>query len=201
MILLWAVIIGLLAGLIRAWVGGRRLTPPNLRLVWLVSVAFVPQLLAFYLPATGSIWADSVVAIGLVTSQVLLLIFIWFNRHQPGFWLLGLGLTLNLLVIILNGGLMPISPETVTKLLSNAAPNIWEVGSRLGRSKDIVLPVAETRLWLLSDRFLLTLPSRVAFSLGDVLIAAGAFWLLWAMGGSEQNNSFFPKFLRLLRQN
>lgn len=200
MILLWAVVIGLLVASIRAWVGGYRLTPPNLRLVWLVPVAFVPQLFSFYLPATQELWADSITAAGLVTSQMLLVIFVWFNRRQPGFWLLGLGLTLNLLVISLNGGLMPISPETVTKLLPNAAPDTWEIGSRLGRSKDIVLPVAETRLWLLSDRFLLTLPNRVAFSLGDVLVAAGALWLLWSMGGPKQYSSPMFRFLRLLRQ-
>lgn len=177
MILLWAVILGLLAGSIRAWVGGRRLISPNLRLAWLVPVAFVPQLLVFYIPAIAGIWADNIVATGLVTSQILLVIFAWVNRRQPGFWLLGLGLALNMLVIVLNGGLMPISPETVTKLLPNATPDTWEIGSRLGRSKDIVLPITETRLWLLSDRFLLTLPNRVAFSLGDVLVATGAFWL------------------------
>lgn len=185
MILLWAVVIGLLAASIRAWVGEYRLMPPNFRLIWLVPVAFAPQLLAFYIPAIAGIWADSIVATGLVISQVLLLVFAWFNHRQPGFCLLGLGLALNLLVIILNGGLMPISPEMVGKLLPNAAPDTWEIGSRLERSKDIVLPITETWLWLLSDRFLLTLPSRVAFSLGDVFVATGAFWLLWVMGGPK----------------
>ena len=51
MILLLAVMIGLLAGLARAGYRGRRLMCPNLRLVWLVPVAFFPQWLAFYLPA------------------------------------------------------------------------------------------------------------------------------------------------------
>jgi hypothetical protein len=91
---------------------------------------------------------------------------------------LGLGLTLNLLVISLNGGLMPISPEMVGRF--ELRPDSWEIGSRLGSGKDIVLPIAETRLWILSDRFFLPMPSwaayPVAFSLGDVLIAIGAFW-------------------------
>jgi hypothetical protein len=178
MILALAVLVGLLVSLLWVWFGGRQLAAPNLRLVWLVPAAFVPQWLAFYWPATQGWLADSTVAVSLMASQLLLLLFVWLNRRQPGFWALGLGLTLNLLVISLNGGLMPISPEMVSRF--ELRPDTWEIGSRLGSSKDIVLPIAETRLWTLSDRFFLPLPSwaanPVAFSLGDVLIAFGAFW-------------------------
>lgn len=183
-ILLLAVGAGLLAGIVRAWRGGYRLAVPNLRLVWLVPVAFFPQWLVFYLPATRKLIPDDLAAAVLVSSQALLLIFAWFNRDQPAFWALSLGLALNLLVITLNGGLMPISPDTVVRLVPGALPSAWQVSHRLGTGKDIVLPVAATRLWWLSDRFLLPpwFPYQVAFSLGDILIAAGAFWLLWTIG-------------------
>ena len=183
-ILLLAVIAGLLAGLVRAWSRKRSLSSLSLRIVWLAPLAFLPQWVAFYLPATRRLTADSAAAAALVGSQVLLLVFAWCNRDRPGFCALGIGLAMNLLVIALNGGLMPISPETVTQLRPHAPPDAWQVGSRLGTGKDIVLPVAATRLWWLSDRFLLPagFPYRVAFSLGDVFIASGAFWLLWMLG-------------------
>ena len=192
MILLLAIAAGLLAGLARAWHGGRRLMSPDLRLVWLVPVAFVPQCLAFYLPATRKLISDDLAAAILVSSQALLLVFAWFNRGQAGFWALGLGLALNLLVIVLNGGLMPISPETLSRLVPDAPPGAWQVGRRLGSGKDVVLPIVVTRLWCLGDRFLLPtwFPYRTAFSLGDVFIAGGAFWFLWMLGedhGERQN--------------
>lgn len=190
-ILLLAVIVGLLAGLIRAWCRERRLSPLSLRLTWLALLAFLPQWFAFYLPITRRQLTSNWAAIALVSSQALLLVFAWFNRNQPGFRALSLGLVLNLLVIVLNGGLMPISPETVARLASDAPPQTWQVGGRLGTSKDVVLPIEAMRLWWLSDRFLLPagFPGRVAFSVGDVLIAAGAFWLLWAIGGSSPSST------------
>jgi hypothetical protein len=189
MILLLAVVAGLLAGLARAWHGGHPLRSPDLRLSWLVPVAFLPQWLAFYLPATRRLITVNLAAAALISSQALLLVFAWRNRNQTGFRAMGLGLTLNLLVIALNGGLMPVSPETMARLHPETQPEAWQVGTRQGWN--IVLPIATTRLSWLSDRLLTPswLPIQKALSAGDVLIAGGAFWLLWALGGLKQNDS------------
>jgi hypothetical protein len=189
MILLPAVIAGLLAGLARARYGNRHLRAPDLSLLWLVPVAFLIQWLAFYAPGIRTWIGDGSLPVALVGSQALLLVFAWLNRSQQGVWAMGLGLALNLLVIAINGGLMPVSPETVAQLLPAAPSDIRQVGARLGRN--VVLSVSDTRLWWLSDLILLPawFPIRKALSIGDILIAGGAFWLLWSCGGSDTGTS------------
>jgi hypothetical protein len=186
LILTVAVLAGGLGGFMRALVGGRNFAPLTLRLAWLVPVAVIPQWLAFYFPATRSVIPTSLAVTILAMSQLLLLAFAWCNRKRAGFWALGIGLALNLLVIALNRGLMPISPETLGNLYPNVPSSAWQIGSRFG-AKDVILPIAGTKLWWLSDCFLLPswIPYHVAFSIGDVFIAIGAFWLLWAQGGAN----------------
>ncbi|GAB4547516.1 MAG: hypothetical protein Kow0063_42220 [Anaerolineae bacterium] len=186
MILLPAIVAGLLAGFTRARRRNGHLKSPDLRLVWLVPIAFLPQWLAFDLEVTRRLTTDTLAATALVGSQVLLLGFAWFNRNQPGFWALGTGLILNLAVIACNGGLMPVSPDVVTQLLSDTPAGTWRVGERVGWN--VILPVADTSLWWLSDHLLLPawFPYRNALSIGDILIAVGAFWYMWALGSPEE---------------
>lgn len=190
MILTIGVAAGLITGLVRAWISKNSYHVPQARHIWLVFLAFIPQLIAFVLPSRFS-FPDEAVPVVLVLSQALLLVWILYNYRQPGFWLMGMGLVMNFLVIVLNGGMMPIRPQMVEHLIPNAPDGFWQVGKRLGVGKDIVLAVEDTHLWFLSDWF--TLPAwlsyPVAFSLGDVLITVGAFLLLWSAGGREKDVS------------
>jgi hypothetical protein len=188
-ILLYAILIGLLACALRGWSGGKRLAVPEYKWVWLLPAAVFPQLVVFQLPGTKHVFPDVLAPTILVGSQIVLLVFILVNRTKPGFLVLGVGLALNLAVILLNGGLMPISPETVARLAPNAPPDSWHIGERLGTGKDIVLALEQTRLWFLSDRFLLRdgIASQAALSLGDILIALGVVWTLWCTAGKKED--------------
>ncbi|MCD4672301.1 MAG: DUF5317 domain-containing protein [Anaerolineaceae bacterium] len=189
MILLISILIGLIAGLVRASIHGHKLKTITLKHEWLVLVGILPQLIAFQIPWTSSSFPDKLVPFILVPSQILLLVFAWLNRKQPGFWVLSFGLLLNLSVILANGGFMPISPATIKQLLPGNDLS-YQIGQRLGTTKDIILPEVATTLYSLSDRFILPewTHYRVAFSFGDVVIAIGTFSLFWSLGSPITEN-------------
>jgi hypothetical protein len=149
------------------------------RSIWIVFAGFLPQFFAVYLWQTRIALSDRIAAFCLITSQLALFAFAWINRKLPGMPILLVGLVFNLLVMATNGGFMPINPHTAEGLVGEGTVGSLEYGSRFGL-KDILLPVSETSLEIFADRFLLpaSFPIQVAFSLGDVLIAFGAFWIL-----------------------
>jgi hypothetical protein len=187
MILVAAVLVGLIAGLCRAWVGKRQYRVFELKLPVLVLVAFIPQYLAFFAPRTRELLSNRLVAILLISSMIILLGFSILNIQKSAFWPISFGFLLNFLVIALNGGFMPISPATVNRL-NPGSEVTWMIGQRFGYSKDIILSPEMTKLAFLSDRFTITnfLGYNVAFSLGDIFIALGVVLLLWMLGGKSE---------------
>ena len=188
MILLIAVAVGLISGLVRAKITGNTIRMVVVRDLWIVLVAYIPQFFTFYFLPTQKLIPDSWVPFLLVISQVLLIIFSWINRKTEGFWLLSIGLLCNFTVIVLNGGFMPIMPETLHKMFPSGINGALELGKRVGLGKDILLLKEETTLWFLGDIF--TLPSWIhyplAFSFGDILLSIGAFWLLFELGRPQK---------------
>ena len=181
MILLTAIFGGGIIGWGMARWQGRIWHPPILRMPALVVLGFLPQFLAFYMPATRTLLSDKAASICLVISQCLLLVYGWQNRNLPGMPWLMVGLACNLVVILANRGFMPLSLETAARLVSREILDTLVIDARISKSsKDILLPDAMIWFPWLADRF--TLPSffsyRVAFSLGDIGVSLGAFLLL-----------------------
>ena len=181
MILLQALAIAILVGVLR---GGR---PSQLMLVplrWpaLPLFASAAQFLVVRL-GDGQRAAPDLLAGILLLSNLALLLMVWVNRHIPGMALLGVGLILNLVVMLANGGAMPISPETMARI--GAADPAALLGTRVLGCKSVLLLLEQTQLWFLSDVLVLPPPFALsAFSAGDVLIAWGVFemvqWVLLA---------------------
>jgi hypothetical protein len=187
MILLSAIAAGLLTGLSWARWHGEPYQSPNLQFLWLVFIAFLPQFIVIYLPVTHRLFPDWLTAGLLLISQIVLLTFVWLNRRIAGMSILLCGVALNLSVMTANGGFMPISPQTASRLVSEDILQDVQPGSRFG-AKDILMPPQDTRFEWLADRFLPPIwsPYQVAFSLGDIFIALGIFWLLAKPGFSIQ---------------
>ena len=181
MVLLVAVFAGIVAGIVYSKITGKDWRPPFFRAIWLVLLGFLPQFLSIYLPFTRQYISDQLASFSLVFSQLLLLCFAIINRRLPGMILLLLGLSCNLLVILLNGGFMPLPVETAAELWPNSILATMKVGERIhSGSKDILLQAEQIILPGLADRFVSPdfLPVRFAYSVGDVLLSLGAFALL-----------------------
>jgi hypothetical protein len=83
---------------------------------------------------------------------------------------------------------MPISPETLHRMVPSRPVEFWEIGARLGLTKDRILALDDTKLAFLSDQFTLPqwVPYKVAFSFGDILISIGVVILLWSLSQDQK---------------
>jgi hypothetical protein len=173
MLLLYALPIGVLAGLVAGGSVGR-LAELRIRLAPLAIGGLLFQLLIFS-PPIGTVLA-TVLPIGpglYVGSTLVVLAALIANVGRPGFKLILVGAALNLFAIVANGGVMP------------AAPDAWaSLHGISGVPEDVLtnstLASAATRLALLGDVFAVPrpLPFANVFSVGDLLIAVGGAWFI-----------------------
>jgi hypothetical protein len=150
---------GVVAGFILSLASGgdwRRLRELDLKLLPALVAAVVSRAVA---PFFGEL-ALGISMIGLALVAVVALI----NRALPGAWLVALGSMLNLLVILINGG-MPVEPAALIS-----------AGKSLPNDGLHVLLGPGTRLGFLADVLLAPIVNNV-YSVGDVLLAVGGFWM------------------------
>ena len=156
--------------------GGRlhRLAEVRLRLTWTLLVALAIQLVITTLVPDGP---KTLYACAHIASYGLGAAFLVANRRFSGIWLVALGASLNLLVIIANGGVMPADPDAL-RLAG------WPIASP-DFENSTALPHA--RLAFLGDVFAVpaALPLANVFSVGDVLIVLGGIWAVHRVCGSR----------------
>ena len=180
MILALAVVVGLIASLIRFRGGALgRIATISLRGAWLVLLALALQLPLLRAPA-GARQQVAVQQALFLASHLPLLAFVALNWRSAAVRLVGLGVACNLAAVLANGGLMPITPETLVQINPGSSLAQFPIGAHYGLSKDVILPREGTALWLLSDILALPppFPWPAAFSVGDLIIAAGVVVLL-----------------------
>lgn len=165
MFLLYAVMVGLAAGLV---LGGRpgRLAEIRLRWTWLIVAGMVVQGLLYSDPVSERV-GQLGPAVGpaiYVASMAMVLAAVIRNVRVPGLALVAIGGALNLAAIVANGGYMPAS-------LAALGSHVPPPGS--GYSNSVVL--SNPALAPLTDIFALPdwVPAGNVFSVGDVLIGVG----------------------------
>jgi hypothetical protein len=172
MLLVYAVAIGILAGLATR---GRlsALASVHIRFwaVALIGLAFQALLFSSPLAASVGRLGPSL----YVVSTTLVLMSLIVNIRQPGFWLIVVGAFLNFAAIVANGGFMPASPEAIAALRGVVALPTADY------TNSIIASGAST-LGFLGDVFVLPKPVPFAnvFSVGDLFIGIGGAWFVFA---------------------
>lgn len=154
--------------------GGRlgRLGSLRLARTWTLFVALAVQILTF----SGWIELNEISASLHLASYMLAGYFVFSNRHISGLWLVALGGILNFTAILSNGGVMPASPSALQNAGLSAGTGF--VNSRA---------VAQPSLGFLGDIYGLpsSWPWANVFSIGDVMLVIGAFFVLHQLTGSR----------------
>ena len=171
---------GLLLGVVAALLTGGRLR--NLEhlelkggpilLTALLAQVFLPRIV----PETGlPPWAE--LGVFWIVPALVAMTVAALNWHQPGMGLVAAGIGLNLVVVVLNGG-MPVSLASVSTVMADSAV------SALDRSWLHIPASSATNLLFLADVIPVPGPAwhRGLVSLGDILMSAGAgYWAFVAM--------------------
>ena len=162
MFILYAVVAGLLVGLLTGGSPGRL---GDLRIAWapLIAAGMAVQLLLFSSPV-GDALGPAAPAV-YVASNAVVLIAVARNLAIPGMALVLVGGISNLVAIVANGGYMPVSEAALVAIGRGAR----EGYTNNIRSENVVLApltdVVAMPAWM---------PMANIFSIGDVLIGVGA---------------------------
>jgi hypothetical protein len=158
-------------------IGGdiRRLSHIKIRHLELLLAAFAVKVAVAVLGTTHSQVAVTVARPLNVIGAILLLAVVWFNRRIPGALIFGIGLALNLIVIVSFGGRMPVL------LPHDVDPNSPVLALLRGGLDPLHIALAHPQgLWFIGDIF--AIPGigghSSLVSIGDLLMAAGVAWLI-----------------------
>jgi hypothetical protein len=153
---LFAIVLGLVFGLLT---GGRigNLAKLKFRWPWLILAAVVVREAVLLTPLNR---VDAARFIYVVALGAIVLWTIAHLGRLPGIWLVTAGAALNLLVIVVNGGRMPVAPEFAASLV------------RHGNVAQYTVMGPGTNLNVLGD-WISLYPVPETYSPGDVLIGLG----------------------------
>lgn len=151
----------------------RRLVAPGseIRFGWLALLALTAQLVVIYVISGEAAIVGRFV---FPLSYVLLFAFVALNWRYLGLLIIGLGLSLNFLAVVANGGLMPVSPDSIRAVGRAEALEDYELGEPVPDTKNVLLAEDDTHLRFLTDRIEVAEESPYPLvSIGDLFILGG----------------------------
>ena len=183
-VLAFPVLLALGLGLVLGGSVGR-LAEIRLRAPWLFLAAIGLQIVAF--PVAGLPWQthETAASVLWVASYALLVVAAALNRRIAGVPVVAAGMLLNLVAILANRGTMPVSYEAM-----HGAGRSAVTQANSTAMSDPSVPWLVDR-WAAPD----WLPLANVYSVGDVVIAVGAFVIVLAAMGAQR-----PTLTRLTRR-
>lgn len=170
MLYLIAIILGIILGIIAK---GRffNLLNTEFKKVWIILLAFAIEILAQILALKGYAF---ILKYSFIISGIkfcLLAIGFWFNRHYLGMLVIGAGCLMNALVMMVNGGKMPVDGNLLNAIVSDKA-----LLRKLAQDGKHFIANETTKLAFLSDIIqppgILGIAARIV-SAGDLVVTAG----------------------------
>ncbi len=141
---------------------------------WIIGAALGAQIVIISLLPAGNGPEHQAVHVG---TYVVAGVFVWRNRAIPGLAVAAVGGLSNFLAIAANGGIMPALPSALR------TAGIEQPAGEFANST----AVSGAHLQALGDVFAIpaSWPAANVFSVGDMLIIAGAAWFLHRISGSK----------------
>lgn len=168
------IVIGFIVGLIRTgWRNGLiALSQIRIRGGWIFPVLLFIQLGLYFLHEKLQFIKDYNGYMFMMIYTVGLYV-LWLNRKEKGFWWIFTGVAMNFIVMLVNGGKMPVSLDAITVL----DPTYVEMLQDAGIVSKHFLLSDSTLLPFLGDIIPLTFPYpiRQVISIGDVIMNFGIF--------------------------
>jgi hypothetical protein len=164
------ILIAILIGFTR---GGsfKRFADIRFRMGWVFPVLLVIQLTIFYFQNKIE-WVGEMSNLSFMVVYIIGLTFLWVNRHHQHFLVIFIGVSLNFIVMAINGGRMPVSIDAAAVI----DPHYLEATKNALYAKH-TLVTESTKLAYLGDIISLSAPypREQTISIGDVVMNIGVF--------------------------
>lgn len=128
---------------------------------------------AFAIEAALPVFGRDYLSVAVIIEYALLILFVILNRGMKPVWLIGAGVTLNALVIFVNGFRMPVTPVVYHPAFERFVERVQS-----GELIEYVLVGWDGPLWFLGDTIPITRVVPGIASVGDFVLAAGMYWLI-----------------------